>query len=259
MKKFALVTGASSGLGLELSNQLAEKGFNLILVSRTEKTLQKIKADINTRFGVEVVTMPFDLSVPKNAETLFHNIEALGLHVSVLVNNAGVGIYGDFTKTDLQDELNMIQLNITSLVVLTKLFLQKFVSQGEGKILNMASLLSFLPFPYFSVYSATKAFVLAFTETVAAEVEGTGVSVLALCPGPIDTGFNTDTMLNTAAYKTNKPMSAKSVAKIGIKLLEKGHGKAITGFNNWFISNLPRITPDFIMMKIKKGLASQKK
>jgi short-subunit dehydrogenase len=124
--------------------------------------------------------------------------------------------------------------------------------------MNVASLLSFLPFPYYSVYSATKSFVLAFTETIAAELEGTGVIVTALCPGTVETPFHTDAMRKTNAMKANKPMSAEIVAKVGVDLFLNKKGKKIVGRMNWFLSNLPRITPDKLMMKIKKNLASQK-
>jgi short-subunit dehydrogenase len=138
------------------------------------------------------------------------------------------------------------------------LFAKDMAARKSGKIMNVASLLSFLPFPYYSVYSATKSFVLAFTETVAAELEDSGITVTALCPGPVDTRFQTDEMKETNANKTTKLVSATIVAKAGVKLLLNGKGKKIVGFQNWFISNLPRVMPDVMMMKIKKKLASVK-
>jgi short-subunit dehydrogenase len=132
------------------------------------------------------------------------------------------------------------------------------VKAARGRIMNVASLLSFLPFPYYSVYSASKSFVLAFTETVSAEFEGTGVTVTALCPGTVETPFHTDEMRKTNAMSANKPMPADIVAKAGIELFLNGKGKKIVGFMNWFLSNLPRITTDKWMMKIKKKLAGKK-
>jgi short-subunit dehydrogenase len=155
-------------------------------------------------------------------------------------------------------ELDMINLNVSSLVILTKLFAQEMASRKSGKIMNVASLLSFIPFPYYSVYSSTKTFVLAFSETIAAELEGTGVIVTTLCPGTVETPFHTPEMRKTNAMSANKPVTAKEVAAAGVQLLLKGKGKKIVGFNNWFIANLPRVTPDFLMMKIKKNLASIK-
>lgn len=251
-----LITGASSGIGYEMAVQLAAQKFNLILVARRLDKLEGLKAKLEKEFGVHVKVVAKDLSNSANAERLYRELKEEGCAVGFVVNNAGSGVYGEFVKTDLEDELKMIELNVKSLVVLTKLFTQEMVTRKRGRVLNVASLLSFLPFPYYSVYSATKAFVLAFSETVAAELEGTGVSVVTLCPGPVDTGFNTDAMWRTNAYKANKPIAASVVAREGVHLLLHGKGKKIVGFNNWFIANLPRVTPDFIMMKIKKQLAS---
>jgi uncharacterized protein len=259
MKELILITGASSGIGYQLATQLAEKKFDLILASRNLNKLEKLKETLQSKYGVSVHVFAADLSFTDNALDLYHVIKEKGLEVTMLINNAGVGAYGNFTETSLDDELNMIQLNISSLVTLTKLFAKDMVKRKSGKIMNIASLLSFLPFPYYSVYSATKAFVLAFSETVGAELQGTGVTVTTLCPGPVNTGFNTDAMWNTNAYKANKPVSPEVVAKEGVNVLLHGKGKKVVGFNNWFISNLPRVTPDVIMMKIKKNLASQKK
>jgi uncharacterized protein len=257
--KTILLTGASTGIGLEMAKQLAAKKFNLILVARSFEKLQALQSELKTKEGIEVTIFAKDLSNKENAISLYNEIKKEGIVVDILVNNAGVGLYGEFIKTSLETELDMIELNVSSLVALTKLFAQDMVTRKSGKIMNVASLLSFLPFPYYSVYSATKAFVLAFSETIAAELEGTGVIVTALCPGPVDTPFNTDAMLNTNAYSSNKPMSPEEVAKIGVEHLLNGKGKKLAGFNNWFISNLPRFMPDSLMMKIKKNLASQKK
>jgi short-subunit dehydrogenase len=176
-----------------------------------------------------------------------------------LINNAGFGDYGNFVEMPLKKDEEMIAVNITALVGLTKLYGADMVKAGKGKIMNVASLLSFLPFPYYSVYSATKSFVLAFTETVSAELQGTGVTVTALCPGTVETQFHTDAMRNTNAMSANKPMPADVVAKAGVELFLNGENKKIVGFMNWFLSNLPRVTPDKLMMKIKKNLASIKK
>ncbi|MFA6058729.1 MAG: SDR family oxidoreductase [Taibaiella sp.] len=257
MKEYILITGASSGIGYEMANQLAEKAFNLILVARTESKLQQMQADLTKRYGILVQYFATDLSDVNAAKGLYKKVKEESLLVSHLVNNAGVGNYGNFTETPLEEELNMIQLNISSLVVLTKLFAQDMVSRRSGRIMNIGSVLSFLPFPYFAVYSATKAFVLAFSETLAAELEGTGVVLNSLYPGTTDTGFTTDKMQSTNLHKT-KPMHPKDVAVQGVKHLLEGSGKKVVGFQNWFNSKLPNFVPDGIMMKIKKGLASQK-
>lgn len=259
MNDYILITGASSGIGLEMAQLLAAKNYNLILVARSENQLAKLQEDLKNRFKVDVLYLLYDLSEPNSAHELYQQIKELGYTVTGLINNAGFGDYGNFTEMPLEKDEAMIAVNITSLVGLTKLFGADMVKAGKGRIMNVASLLSFLPFPYYSVYSATKCFVLAFTETIAAELQGSCVTVTALCPGTVETPFHTDAMRKTKAMGANKPMPAKAVAKAGIELFLNGKGKKIVGFMNWFLSNLPRVTPDRIMMKIKKNLASIKK
>ncbi len=258
MKDLILITGASSGIGFEMARLLAEKGYDLVLVARRIEKLEALKEELEKKHHIMVYPIQKDLSQVSQAIDLYDELKQRKLEVTMLVNNAGRGAYGNFSDTDLDMELKMIELNISSLVCLTKLFLQDMLIRKRGKIMNVASLLSFLPFPYYTVYSATKAFVLSFSETLAAELEGTGVVVTTLCPGPVDTAFNTDAMWKTNAYKANQPVGPQVVANKGVELLLNGRGKKIVGFNNWFISNLPRITPDVLMMKIKKNLASQR-
>lgn len=259
MKKYILITGASSGIGYEMAQILGKQNYNLVLVARSLDKLETIKSELENRYSISVIVIAKDLSIVENAIALHEETQTLGLQIEMLVNNAGFGLYGDFVETSLEEELKMINLNVSSLVVLTKLFAQDMVKRKSGRIMNVASLLSFIPFPYYSIYSATKTFVLAFTETIAAELEGTGVVVTALCPGTVETNFHTEGMRKTNAMSANKPVSAELVAIAGVHLILNGKGKKIVGFNNWFISNLPRFTPDFIMIKIKKNLASQKK
>ncbi|HWA34554.1 MAG TPA: SDR family oxidoreductase [Cyclobacteriaceae bacterium] len=256
MKELVLITGASSGIGYEMAKILAARKYDLILVARSGEKMTTLQRQLESTHGIQVHVFEKDLSVVENVFRLHDEIKQKGLHVTMLVNNAGSGSYGNFSDTDLDTELRMINLNIISVVAMTKLFLQDMLVRKKGKIMNIASLLSFLPFPYYSVYSATKSFVLSFSETIASELEGTGVTVTTLCPGPVDTPFNSDAMWKTNAYKSNKPVSPASVAKEGVELLLHGRGKKVVGFNNWIISNLPRITPDRVMMKIKKNLAS---
>ncbi len=258
MNEYILITGASSGIGLEMARLLAAKKFNLILVARSETKLFQIQEELQKQFKIDVEILLFDLSEPHAARDLYNQVKSQGLMVSGLSNNAGFGDYGNFIDMSLKTDEEMIAVNVTALVGLTKLFGADMVSSKNGKIMNVASVLSFLPFPYYTVYSATKSFVLAFTETLAAELAHTGVIVTALCPGTVETAFHTTNMRKTNAMRANKPMSAESVAKAGIELFLHGKGKRIVGFKNWFISNLPRITPDSIMMKIKVNLASLK-
>lgn len=258
MKQYILITGASSGIGYEMAQQLAAKKYNLILVARSVDKLEKLKRELAATYGVDVLFFETDLSIPQEAIDLHKNISSKNLVVTHLVNNAGFGGYGNFLETSLEHEMDMINVNISSLVVLTKLFAQDMAKRKSGRIMNVASLLSFVPLPYYSVYSATKTFVLTFSETIAAEMDGSGVVVTALCPGPVETAFHTSEMRKTNAMSANKPAPAKDVAATGVKLLLRGKGKKLVGFMNWFLSNLPRVTPDFIMMKIQKNLASIK-
>ena len=258
MEEYVLLTGASSGIGYEMATQLAEKKMNLILVARSENKLQQIQQELTTRHRILVHYIVKDLSDVQAAIDIYNVLQREKILVTALVNNAGVGNYGNFIETSLEEELKMIQLNISSVVALTKLFAKDMVSRKSGKIMNVGSLLSFLPFPYYSVYSATKAFVLAFSETLAAELDGTGVIVTSLYPGPVDTAFTTEKMSSTNNYKKNKPMHPKVVAAQGVKHLLYGKGKKVVGFQNWFNSKLASLVPDNIMMKIKKNLASIK-
>lgn len=256
MKEFVLITGGSAGIGLEMARILASMKYDLILVARRESELRQIQDELQRQFQVEVQYFLFDLSEPNSAQDLYSVVKDRKLQVTGLINNAGFGSYGNFTELPLKQDEDMIAVNITALVGLTKLFARDMVIEGRGRIMNVASLLSFIPFPYYSIYSATKSFVLAFSETLAAELDGTGVEVTVLCPGTVETSFHTSEMRKTQAMKANKPMSAKNVADSGVELFLNGKGKKIVGFKNWFISNLPRVTPDYIMMKIKKKLAS---
>jgi short-subunit dehydrogenase len=258
-KEFTLITGASSGIGYEMAKQLASKKHNLILVARSQDKLEILQKELKHQFRIEVHYLHYDLSESGAAQDLYDEIKEKNYFVTGLINNAGFGEYGNFVEMSLKRDEEMIAVNITTLVGLTKLFGADMVKAGSGRIMNVASLLSFLPFPYYSVYSATKSFVLAFTETVAAEMQRTGVTVTALCPGTVETPFHTDAMRKTNANSANKPMPVDVVANAGVELFLHGKGKKIVGFMNWFLSNLPRVTPDNIMMKIKKNLASIKK
>lgn len=259
MTKYALLTGATSGIGYEMAKELADRKIDLILVARNEAKLLEIRQELQTKNGIEVQMVAKDLSKVENAFALYEHTKAMNWTVEMLINNAGVGVYGDFIKTSLEEELAMIELNVSSLVALSKLYAQDMAERRSGKILQMASLLSYLGFPYYSVYSATKAFVLSFAENLRAELEDYGITVTALCPGPIDTAFTTPEMLATNAYKTNKPIHPRIPAKAGVELLLNGKGSKLVGFNNWFIAQLPKFTPPRLMLNIKKHLASRAK
>lgn len=255
MNSYTLITGASSGIGRAMALQLAAKNVSLILVARSEEQLRQVQLECMEKHGVQADYILADLALPGAATRLYREVQTRGYLVNGLINNAGFGDYGRFTELPLETDESMIAVNITALVGLTKLFAADMAKRGEGRIMNVASLLSFLPFPYYTVYSASKAFVLAFSETLAAELKGSGVVVTALCPGTVETPFHTPGMRRTRAMKANKPMPAEVVAGQGVDLYLRGRGKKVVGWMNWFLSNLPRVTPDALMMRIKTRLA----
>jgi len=186
---YALITGATSGIGYELAKLFAQDGHNLVIVARTEEDLNNAAAGFEQQYEIEVVKIAKDLFDPENAFKLYDEVLSKGIRVDVLVNDAGQGQYGEFIDTDIRRELAIIQLNISSLVVLTKQFLKDMVARGEGKILNLSSIASKMPGPFQSVYHGTKAFVQSFTEAIQNEVKDKGVVVTALLPGATDTDF----------------------------------------------------------------------
>lgn len=259
MKELILITGASSGIGREMARLLAARRNDLILVARREDRLIALRDELEEKHVIRVHIFTADLSNPNAVQDLYKGIQAKGLTVTMLVNNAGFGLYGDFIETDMADEVCMINLNITALMLLSKWYAAEFKKRGAGVIMNVGSILSFLPFPYYAVYAATKAFVLHFSEALQAELDGTGVRVVTLCPGPTDTEFTSEKMLSTNAYKSMKPVSAELVAEKAVEYLIKGQGTKVVGFMNNITANLPRLAPRSIGLKINKYMASQRK
>ena len=180
--KIALVTGAGSGVGYELAKCFAEDGCHLVLVSGSEDELQDIATDFRAHYGVRVEVIAKDLYQPNAASELYSEVRAKGIKVAYLVNDAGPGFYGNLVETELDRELAIIQLNVGSLVVLTKLFLEDMIARNEGRILQVSSAVSKTPVPYSAVYVGTKAFVQHFTQAMVAELEGTNVTMTALRP-----------------------------------------------------------------------------
>ena len=256
MKKYILITGASSGIGYEMAHQLAALKYNLILTARSEDKLVAMQQELSSKYGITVHYITKDLGKTEQAAQLFDDIKRANYQVSHLVNNAGFGSYGSFLESSLEMELNMIDLNVSSLVILTKLFAKDMAARKSGRILNVSSVIALLPFPYMSVYSATKSFVLAFSQTLAAELEGTGVAVVTLAPGMTETAFVSPELRETNLLKSSKPTPVKTVAAEGVKLLLQGKGKKIVGVQNRFNSILAAVLPDQVMMKIKMKLAS---
>lgn len=244
-QQYALVTGGTSGIGYELSKLLARDGYNLIIVARKEDELQLTAQKLTQEFGVKVTTISKDLFNPENAFSLYEEITKANIEIDVLINDAGHGQYGLFTETDIRKELDIIHLNISSLVVLTKLFLKDMVERGEGKILNLSSIASKTPGPWQSVYHATKAFVQSFTEAIRSEVKNSGVTITALLPGATDTDFFNKAEMNASkVVQGGKLADAATVAKDGYEALMNGDDKVVSGLKNKIQVAMTNITPD---------------
>jgi uncharacterized protein len=232
MKKTALITGASSGIGNEFACILAHERFDLVLVARSEDKLNKLAQELIANYKVQVRVVAADLSKPEAADNLYNRLIAENIKVDVLVNNAGFGLMGLFSQTDMAVEQNMIDLNITTLTRLTKLLLPAMLERKSGHILNIASTAAFQPGPNMAVYFATKAYVLHFTEALAYEIKDSGVTATALCPGPTQSGFGKVAKAeDSKAFQKDLP-TASEVARLGIHAMFKGKTFAIHGWQN---------------------------
>lgn len=221
-EKYALVTGASCGIGYALAKVLARDGKNVVVVARGKERMEHLKAEIEKEYGTKVRVLPRDLADPKAPPEIFSELQKEGIAVDVLINNAGFGVYGKFLETDLQEQLNLIQVNAVSLVHLTKLFLKGMVENKSGYVMNVASLCAFLSTPMESIYCSSKAFVLHFSEALADELRGTGVKVTCLCPGLTRTEFRERARMPDCRAARRKNMEADAVAEIALKALKKG-------------------------------------
>ena len=230
MNRTALITGASSGFGREFAKIFAKQGYNLVLTARRTAEMLKIKEELEGTYGIDVLVITKDLSVQNAAEEIFAETQARNIHIDVLVNNAGFGALGNFAATDMKKAQDMISLNVYSLVTLTHLYLAPMMEKGHGRILNVASIAGFAPGPGMAVYYASKAFVLNFSDALSTELKGTGVTVTALCPGPVNTGF-----AKAAGFKNNIMFNGKEdgkaakVSRYGVKQMYKGKPIAVPG------------------------------
>jgi short-subunit dehydrogenase len=226
----ALITGASSGIGLELAREFARNEHPLIIIAPVATELGEVTKQLHADFGVPVTPVVADLTEPTAAEKVFQIIVGSGAQVDILVNNAGLGQRGKFWEIPLEKDLEMIRLNIEAGIRLTKLFLPPMVQRGFGRILNTASIAGFEPGPLLAVYHATKAFVLSWSEAIATELAPTGVTVTALCPGPVDTDFFPKAdMVETAAFQKANVMPPQEVAKAAHAAVMKGERVVIPG------------------------------
>jgi len=242
----ALVTGASAGIGETFAQELAVRQTNLVLVARSEAKLQQLSQQLTAKYPIQVECIVQDLTVPAAAKAVFDTVTQKGLTIDLLVNNAGFGDYGSFAERDGELQVKMVQLNILALVDLTHQFLPSMRQRRSGGIINMASVAAFQPMPYFSVYAASKAFILSFSEALWAENHSFGVRVLAVCPGPTETSFFQDAEFPSALAKTaaRNYTPREVVVRQALQALEKDRSVVIPGgLENQLIANLPRFLP----------------
>ncbi len=252
MEKYALITGASQGIGYEFAVVLAQMGYNLILVARNEEKLAKIQTELTQKNNIKVLYSAQDLSQASACEAVFTTFQ--DKNIEILINNAGFGDFGDFVESNWIKQNEMMQLNMVSLTHLTHLFLPKMVAQKNGKIMNIASTASFQPGPLMAVYYATKSYVLSFSEAIGKELENTGVTVTALCPGPTTSGFQAAASLEESKLVKGKKLpTAQEVAVFGIKAMMKGKSVAVHGFQNNFLAGLVKFLPRKMVLSMVKS------
>ena len=246
-EKYVLITGGTSGIGLELAKLFAKDGYNLVIVARDRSDLVLSEQVIRGVSNVKIVTISKDLFQKNAAFELFETVEAGGYNIEILVNDAGQGLYGRFIETDIERELDIIQLNISSLVVLTKLFLKKMVARNEGRILNVSSVASKTPGPWQSVYHGTKAFVQSFSEAIREEVKETNVTISTLLPGATDTDFFRKAgMMNAKIVVEGDLADPADVAKDGYEALMSGKDMVVSGFKNKVQVAMGNVIPDSV-------------
>jgi short-subunit dehydrogenase len=249
-----LVTGASSGIGLELAERFAADGSDLVLVARSENRLAELAAGLRQRHGVEVRVEPLDLRQPAAPRELFERLDGDRIEIDVLVNNAGFGERGSVANLDLQRQLDMVQVNVAAVTALTRLFLPGMIERNRGGVLNVGSTAGFQPGPYMTVYYATKAFVLSFSEGLHEELKGTQVRVSCLAPGPTTTGFAAAAHMTDSRLFRLGAMTAARVARAGHDGFRRGRAVVVPGLRNRFLISTARFSPRWLVRKITGAL-----
>jgi uncharacterized protein len=257
-RKTALITGASFGIGLEFSRIFAREGYNLVLVARSPDKLRQLASELEKAHGTRSLILATDLTQPGAPAYVLDQTTRADIQIDVLVNNAGFGQYGFFADNDLEDCLRQIQLNVTTLTHLTHLYLPAMIERKNGGILNVASTAAFQPGPLMAVYFATKAYVLHFSEALANELDGTGVTVTCLCPGPTATEFQKRANATGVNLMKFGAMNAHTVAEDGYRALIAAKPVAISGFRNWLLAQSVRLAPRRMVTAIARKTQEQK-
>jgi len=253
-----LITGASGGIGYELAKLFARDHYNLALVARSTDRLNSVAAELQAQYGVAVKAIALDLAALPAPKFLFDQLQREGIAVDVLVNNAGFGLFGEFAGRPEEEILGQIQLNITALTHLTRLFLPPMLERHSGKIMNVASTAAFQPGPLMAVYYATKAYVLSFSEALANEVAGSGVVVSCFCPGATDTNFQKRAgMENSRLFKKIGAMNVETVARDGYKGLMAGRTVVFSGLQNRLVAESVRFAPRKLVTAVSRWVAEK--
>jgi uncharacterized protein len=257
-RQTALITGASSGIGLDLARIMAPS-FDLVITARNQTELEKLARELEAQHGSRVHVVPADLSRPEAPQAIFAEMGRRGLAIDVLVNNAGFGAYGNFAESDLENDLNVIEVNIAALTSLTRLALPGMVERKRGKIMNVASTAGFQPGPLMAVYYASKAYVIMFSEAIANELKGSGVTITCLCPGPTATQFAQRANMEESKLFKLGAMSSMGVARAGYKGMMAGKTLVIPGMMNKTLAFSVRFSPRKLVTAISRSLQERAK
>jgi short-subunit dehydrogenase len=251
-----LITGASSGIGTELARGLAARGLGVTLVARREERLRELATELESAHGVRAEVVSADVSTERGRKKLFAEVAERGLAVEVLVNNAGFGSGGRFTKLDAEKEVSMVRTNCEAVVALTRHYLPELERRGRGAVLNIASLIAFQPVPFQATYGATKAFVLSFTDALHEEMRGTGVTVTAVCPGPVRTEFGDAGGFGGADERIPGALwlDAEKVARDALAAVDRGDRVTVPGPHNQIAALWGQHLPRFVLLPLVRRL-----
>ena len=255
--QYALITGATSGIGNGFAQLLAQDGINLVIIARNENRLEEVKTDLEKKYSINVFALARDLANPEAPSEVFKILKQEGIVLSILVNNAGFNVHGLFEETDLEDELKMIRLHIVAVTEMTKLFLKQRSRQVKNKILNVSSIAGMVPGPLVSVHFATRAYILSFSLALSNEYKGSDVHLTCLCPGPTKSAFFDRARMSNVRLASGKPiklMNAMTVAAIGYNALKKRKVIVVPGYRNKLLAFMASVAPRAIATRTTRWL-----